>query len=164
MTTRPNKPHSATPAITLELYPEQQWRGSRMRLVSRDTMKFSAACLVLLAFVSGCTAPQSTRVGVGPQSRRRWRGAPDEGPPGSHPWRRFWGNRNLSPAEIAFVSVTGDHADLAEIDDACTPQARAVGITLYKIDKIIHGTQVGNLGMASELRAYAFGVPLVKRS
>lgn len=70
-------------------------------------------------------------------------------------WKWFWGNRNLSPAEIAFVSVPGDHADLSAIEEACTPQARAFGITLYKIDKIMHGTQVGNLGMASEVRTWA---------
>jgi hypothetical protein len=70
-------------------------------------------------------------------------------------WKRFWGNRNLSPSEIAFVSVPGDHADLAEIEDACTPQVRALGITLFKIDKIMHGTPVGNLGMASEVRTWA---------
>jgi hypothetical protein len=66
-------------------------------------------------------------------------------------WRRFWANRNRTPSEIGFVSVTGDHADLVEVEDACTPQTRVLGITLYKIDKIMHGIQLGTLGMAGQV-------------
>lgn len=81
-------------------------------------------------------------------------------------WRRFWGNRNLSPIEIAFVSVTGDHADLVALEEACTPQTRALGITLYKIDKIMHGMQLGTLGMAGQVSTWAhdgFLLQLLKR-
>jgi hypothetical protein len=70
-------------------------------------------------------------------------------------WRQFWSDRGLSEAEIGFVAVPGDRADLANIEEQITPQTRAFGITLFKIDKIMHGMQLGSVGMAGQVRTWA---------
>jgi hypothetical protein len=70
-------------------------------------------------------------------------------------WRQFWADHSLSPAEIAFAAVPGNPADLATIEDIITPQTRALGITLFKIDKIMHGMELGAVGMAGQVRTWA---------
>jgi len=70
-------------------------------------------------------------------------------------WRQFWADHTLSPAEIAFAAVPGDLADFARIEDIITSQTRALGITLFKIDKIMHGMQLGEVGMAAQVRTWA---------
>jgi len=76
-------------------------------------------------------------------------------------WRQFWGDRNLSPAEVGFVSITGDMTDLAAVEDALSAQTRVIGITLYKVDKIMHGMQLGAVGMSGQVRTWAeAGFPL----
>jgi hypothetical protein len=70
-------------------------------------------------------------------------------------WRQFWADHSLSPAQIAFAAVPGNAADLAVIDDVITPQTRALGVTLFKVDKIMHGMQLGAVGMAGQVRTWA---------
>ncbi len=69
-------------------------------------------------------------------------------------WRQFWTDHSLSPAEIAFAAVPGDAQDLARIDDNVTSQTRALGITLFKVDKIMHGMQLGVVGMAGQVKTW----------
>jgi len=76
-------------------------------------------------------------------------------------WRQFWADRGLSPAQIGFVSIPGDTADLPAVEDALSAQTRVLGITLYKVDKIMHGMQLGAVGMAGQVRTWAEeGFPL----
>ncbi len=53
------------------------------------------------------------------------------------------------------MGVHGNAEDLTKIDDVITPQTRAVGITLFKVDKIMHGMQLGLVGMAGQVRTWA---------
>lgn len=69
-------------------------------------------------------------------------------------WRQFWADHALSPAEVAFADVHGNTGDLAKIDDVITPQTRALGVTLFKVDKIMHGMQLGAVGMAGQVRTW----------
>ena len=69
-------------------------------------------------------------------------------------WRQFWADHALSPAEVAFADVHGNANDLAKIDDVITPQTRALGVTLFKVDKIMHGMQLGAVGMAGQVRTW----------
>jgi hypothetical protein len=76
-------------------------------------------------------------------------------------WRQFWADRGLSPAQIGFVSIPGDIADLAAVEDALSAHTRVLGITLYKVDKIMHGMQLGAVGMSGQVRTWAEeGFPL----
>ena len=69
-------------------------------------------------------------------------------------WRQFWADRGFAPGEIGFAASPGDHSDLSELAEALTPQTRALGITLYKVDKIMHGMQLGRLGMAGQVHTW----------
>jgi hypothetical protein len=70
-------------------------------------------------------------------------------------WRQFWVDRGLSQAETGFVALTGDTGDLGTVDDLLTTESRVFGLTIYKIDKIMHGMQLGAVGMAGQLRTWA---------
>jgi len=70
-------------------------------------------------------------------------------------WRQFWADRGFAPRELAFSSVPGNNSDLDQITDICIPEVRALGITLYKVDKIMHGMQLGSVGMAGQVRTWA---------
>lgn len=76
-------------------------------------------------------------------------------------WRQFWADRGLAPAQVGFVSIPGDTADIPAVDDALSTQTRVLGITLYKVDKIMHGMQLGAVGMSGQVRTWAEeGFPL----
>ena len=77
-------------------------------------------------------------------------------------WRQFWADRGFAPGEIGFAASPGDHSDLSELAEALTPQTRALGITLYKVDKIMHGMQLGRLGMAGQVQTWCEGGFLAK--
>ena len=70
-------------------------------------------------------------------------------------WRQFWADHSLSPHEIAFAAVLGDPADLLKIEDIITSQTRVLGITLFKVDKIMHGMELGAVGMAGQVSTWA---------
>jgi hypothetical protein len=70
-------------------------------------------------------------------------------------WRQFWADHSLSAAEIAFAAVPGNASDLARIEETITSQTRALGITLFKVDKIMHGMELGAVGMAGQVRTWA---------
>jgi hypothetical protein len=70
-------------------------------------------------------------------------------------WRQFWADKQLTPPQIGFAAVPGNMADLASIDDMITSQTRVVGITLFKVDQIMHGMELGMVGMAGQVRTWA---------
>lgn len=76
-------------------------------------------------------------------------------------WRQFWADRGLSPSQVGFVSIPGDTTDLTEVEDALSAQIRVLGLTIYKVDKIMHGMQLGAVGMSGQVRTWAEeGFPL----
>ena len=69
-------------------------------------------------------------------------------------WRQFWADRGVIGAEVGFAAIPGNPADLAVIEDEITPQTRALGITLFKVDQIMHGMQLGSMGMSGQVRTW----------
>lgn len=70
-------------------------------------------------------------------------------------WRQFWSDRGLQLDQVAFTAVRGDSADLDKLDAALDPHVRAFACTIFKVDEIMHGVQVGTAGMAAQVRAWA---------
>jgi hypothetical protein len=70
-------------------------------------------------------------------------------------WRQFWLDRGYSSEELAFAAVPGNNSDVEEISGICGAKVRVLGITLYKVDKIMHGMQLGSVGMAGQVKAWA---------
>jgi hypothetical protein len=70
-------------------------------------------------------------------------------------WRKFWADRGITKAQVMFQSLTGELSELEALDDSLNPQVTALGIIIYKIDKIMHGMQLGAVGMVGQVRTWA---------
>ena len=69
-------------------------------------------------------------------------------------WRQFWSNKGFKPDEISFLTIKGNPGDEEKLDEALSYQTRILGCTIFKIDKIMHGVQLGSLGMWSQVKAW----------
>lgn len=74
---------------------------------------------------------------------------------GKH-WQRFWEDQGLDWYDVVYRRGLGDD-DVAEVFDAITKsgKARAVGLVVDKVDKIMHGMQLGAAGMHNQVKQWA---------
>lgn len=71
-------------------------------------------------------------------------------------WTQFWGEHGIQAQEISYAKVVGDAADITKIDDeVLRPQVRIIGIVVAKVDRIMHGEQLGMKGMHEHVRLWA---------
>ena len=70
-------------------------------------------------------------------------------------WTQFWTDEGLTQQEIAYVKGLGD-GTLVNVEEIVTrPKTRAVGLVIDKVDKIMHGMQLGAVGMHNQIRQWA---------
>ena len=69
-------------------------------------------------------------------------------------WRQFWSDRGMISGQIGFVAVPGDVGDGSALDAFDLSQLRVLAITLFKVDKIMHGMQLGSAGMIGQVRSW----------
>jgi hypothetical protein len=73
-----------------------------------------------------------------------------------HPlWVQFWSDQGLTHNEIVYAKGLGD-GDLESISEKLShPRARVAGVVIDKIDKIMHGMELGTAGMHNQVRQWA---------
>ncbi len=70
-------------------------------------------------------------------------------------WTQFWVDRGLVQREVAYLRGLGDD-DLEEVHEvASNPSTRVLGLVINKVDKIMHGMELGASGMISQVRDWA---------
>jgi len=70
-------------------------------------------------------------------------------------WTNFWSDHGLTPAEVAYLKGLGD-GDLNKIEETLSdPKVRVIGLIVDKIDKIMHGMELGTAGMHNQVRQWA---------
>lgn len=73
-------------------------------------------------------------------------------------WRQFWEDCGLSRGEIVYQRGLGDGDVAAILDSIIHPEkSRAVGLIVDKVDKIMHGMQLGSAGMHSQIKQWCAG-------
>ena len=70
-------------------------------------------------------------------------------------WRQFWADRGLQADEVAFVAGSDSLVSDSVDDIARNDSIRAVGITLYTVDEIMHGVKLGMPGMFGQVEQWA---------
>ena len=72
-------------------------------------------------------------------------------------WTQFWGEHGLAQHEVSYAKGlgNGDLESVVEIIDR--PQLRMVGLVVDKVDKIMHGMELGAAGMHNQVRQWAAG-------
>ena len=70
-------------------------------------------------------------------------------------WTRFWADRGLATGEVLYLRGVGD-GSLRELEEtASQPDVRVLGLVVDKVDKIMHGMELGAAGMHNQVRQWA---------
>jgi hypothetical protein len=70
-------------------------------------------------------------------------------------WAQFWADQGLMPNEVAYAKGLGD-GDLDQIEALLSlPRLKVAGLVVDKVDKIMHGMELGAAGMHNQVRQWA---------
>lgn len=70
-------------------------------------------------------------------------------------WRQFWLEQGLLANQVGYLKGLGD-GPLTQLEELATqPRTRTVGLVVDKIDRIMHGMELGATGMHNQVRQWA---------
>ena len=70
-------------------------------------------------------------------------------------WAQFWADQGFTPNEVVYIKGLGD-GSLENVSEALShPKARIAGLVVDKVDKIMHGMEMGTAGMHNQVRQWA---------
>ena len=70
-------------------------------------------------------------------------------------WSQFWGDHGFAPNEVVYRKGLGD-GSLESFSEALShPRVRIAGLVVDKVDKIMHGMQMGTAGMHNQVLQWA---------
>jgi len=70
-------------------------------------------------------------------------------------WNQFWADQGLAGNQIVYIKGLGE-GGLEEVSEAIShPKARVAGLVIDKIDKIMHGMELGTAGMHNQVQQWA---------
>lgn len=70
-------------------------------------------------------------------------------------WTQFWADHGLSQTEVAYARGLGDGKLNAVEEILSHPEIRVVGLVIDKVDKIMHGMELGTAGMHNQVLQWA---------
>ncbi len=71
-------------------------------------------------------------------------------------WKQFWTDHGLTGPAAAYALVHGYDEDIDKIQEILShPKIRVVGLVIDKVDKIMHGMELGAAGMLGQVRQWA---------
>jgi len=70
-------------------------------------------------------------------------------------WTQFWADQGLTQHEVIYAKGLGD-GSLNNVEELITnPKIRVAGLIVDKVDKIMHGMELGAMGMHNQIRQWA---------
>ncbi|BBL34625.1 hypothetical protein Nstercoris_00864 [Nitrosomonas stercoris] len=70
-------------------------------------------------------------------------------------WKQFWEGHGLSRLDVAYQRGLGDGDAASVLDSAIHPgKTKVVGLVVDKVDKIMHGMQLGSAGMHNQIKQW----------
>jgi hypothetical protein len=70
-------------------------------------------------------------------------------------WAQFWADQGFTPNEVVYIKGLGE-GSLDSVSEALShPKARVAGLVVDKVDKIMHGIELGTAGMHNQIRQWA---------
>jgi hypothetical protein len=73
-------------------------------------------------------------------------------------WKQFWEGHGLSRLDVAYQRGMGDGDASSVLDAVIHPgKTKVVGLVVDKVDKIMHGMQLGAAGMQNQVRQWCQG-------
>ena len=70
-------------------------------------------------------------------------------------WSQFWADQDFTPNEVVYLKGLGN-GSLETVSEALShPKARVAGLVVDKVDKIMHGMEMGIAGMHNQVSQWA---------
>ncbi len=70
-------------------------------------------------------------------------------------WAQFWLDQGFTSNEVVYIKGLGD-GSLETVSEALShPKARVAGLVVDKVDRIMHGMEMGTAGMHNQVRQWA---------
>jgi hypothetical protein len=70
-------------------------------------------------------------------------------------WAQFWADQGFTPNEVVFIKGLGD-GSLESVSEVLShPKVRVAGLVVDKVDKIMHGMEMGAAGMHNQVCQWA---------
>ena len=70
-------------------------------------------------------------------------------------WGQFWADHGFAPNEVLYIKRLGD-GSLDDVSEALShPKARVAGLIVDKVDRIMHGMEMGTAGMHNQVAQWA---------
>lgn len=69
-------------------------------------------------------------------------------------WRKFWEDCGVKRGSIFYCKASGSEP-VNEIEEALSPQLEIIGLVIDKVDRIMHGMELGTAGMHQQVRLWA---------
>lgn len=70
-------------------------------------------------------------------------------------WKQFWEGHGLSRLDVAYQRGLGDGDAAGVLDSAIHPgKTKVAGLVVDKVDKIMHGMQLGSAGMHNQIKQW----------
>jgi hypothetical protein len=71
-------------------------------------------------------------------------------------WQAFWSEHGLSSMEVAYQKGLGEPNSLESVEEIVSvPRLKVLGLVVDKVDRIIHGMEMGTSGMHNQVRQWA---------
>ena len=70
-------------------------------------------------------------------------------------WAQFWVDQGLTQQEVGYAKGLGDGTLESVAEMIARPKTRVVGLVVNKVDKIMHGMELGAAGMHNQVRQWA---------
>ena len=76
-------------------------------------------------------------------------------------WKQFWTDQGLPAGEIAYIKGLGDLDSLQVLSDTLNNRIQVLGAVVDKVDRIMHGMELGTAGMHNQVSQWGRGGFLV---
>jgi hypothetical protein len=70
-------------------------------------------------------------------------------------WTQFWIDQGLTQQEVAYAKGLGNGSLESVEEIVARPKTRVIGLVVDKVDKIMHGMELGAAGMHNQVRQWA---------
>lgn len=70
-------------------------------------------------------------------------------------WMQFWADQGFTPNEIVYLKGLGEGSLEGVAETLSHPKVRIAGLVVDKVDKIMHGMELGTSGMHNQVRQWS---------
>ncbi|HTB92695.1 MAG TPA: BREX-3 system phosphatase PglZ [Candidatus Sulfotelmatobacter sp.] len=71
-------------------------------------------------------------------------------------WQQFWNEHGISSEEVAYQKGIGEPSSLNVVEEmASSPRLKVLGLVVDKVDRIMHGMELGMSGMHNQVKQWA---------